>query len=189
MTTRSPGKRSLRCSPAGGGSCQRRPTEGMRARCSSPPPLPTSSRTWWASTTGGPAAGTGRTRTPPSISPLTVPQVVAKYDFPANSAAGQTIGIVSMEGGFDPADVAAYFDGFHGAWPRRRSCPGGERRDERRSGRFRDVAGHPAYPPASRRARPSSSTSSPRLGSAMRRPGSNLLNRLIVPTPGRLRRR
>ena len=52
---------------------------------------------------------------PASISPLTVPQVVSKYDFPANSAAGQTIGIVSMGGGFDPADVAAYFNSFHGA--------------------------------------------------------------------------
>ncbi len=52
---------------------------------------------------------------PAGISPLTVPQVVSKYDFPANSAAGQTIGIVSMGGGFDPADVAAYFNSFHGA--------------------------------------------------------------------------
>jgi kumamolisin len=52
---------------------------------------------------------------PANISPLTVPQIVSKYDFPANSAAGQTIGIVSMGGGYDPADVAAYFNSFHGA--------------------------------------------------------------------------
>jgi kumamolisin len=52
---------------------------------------------------------------PANISSLTVPQVVSKYDFPANSAAGQTIGIVSMGGGFDPNDVAAYFNSFHGA--------------------------------------------------------------------------
>ena len=52
---------------------------------------------------------------PANISPLTVPQIVSRYDFPANSAAGQTIGIVSMGGGYDPTDVAAYFNSFHGA--------------------------------------------------------------------------
>jgi hypothetical protein len=52
---------------------------------------------------------------PPNISTLTVPQVVTKYDFPSNSAAEQTIGIVSMEGGYDPADITSYFAGFHGA--------------------------------------------------------------------------
>jgi len=59
----------------------------------------------------------GRTWTsndPPNISPWTVPQVVTQYDFPTNSAAGQTIGVVSMEGGYDPADITTYFSGFNG---------------------------------------------------------------------------
>ena len=52
---------------------------------------------------------------PAHISTLTVPQVVSKYNFPTNSAAGQSIGIVSMGGGYDPADVTAYFNSFHGS--------------------------------------------------------------------------
>ena len=51
---------------------------------------------------------------PPNISTLTVPQVVAEYDFPTNSAAGQMIGVVSMGGGYDPADITTYFAGFAG---------------------------------------------------------------------------
>jgi kumamolisin len=49
---------------------------------------------------------------PPNISTLTVPQVVTTYDFPNNSATGQMIGIVSMEGGYDPAEVTSYFHGL-----------------------------------------------------------------------------
>jgi kumamolisin len=49
---------------------------------------------------------------PPNISTLTVPEIVTKYNFPNNSAAGQMIGIVSMDGGYDPADVKSYFAGL-----------------------------------------------------------------------------
>jgi kumamolisin len=49
---------------------------------------------------------------PPIISTLTVPEIVTKYNFPNNSAAGQMIGIVSMGGGYDPADVKSYFAGL-----------------------------------------------------------------------------
>jgi len=40
----------------------------------------------------------------------TPPQVAALYQFPANAtAAGQTIGIIELGGGYRPADIAAYF--------------------------------------------------------------------------------
>jgi Pro-kumamolisin, activation domain len=52
---------------------------------------------------------------PVGISPLAVPQVISTYDFPTNSAANQTIGIVSMEGGYDQDDVNTYFSSFQGA--------------------------------------------------------------------------
>ncbi len=52
---------------------------------------------------------------PPNITTLTVPQVVSKYDFPTSSAAGQSIGVVSMEGGYDPGDITTYYNNFHGS--------------------------------------------------------------------------
>jgi kumamolisin len=51
---------------------------------------------------------------PPNISPLTVPQVVSKYNFPTSKAAGQSIGIVSMGGGYDAGDITTYFSSFVG---------------------------------------------------------------------------
>jgi kumamolisin len=40
----------------------------------------------------------------------TLPQVAALYQFPANaSAAGQTIGLIELGGGYKPADITAYF--------------------------------------------------------------------------------
>jgi kumamolisin len=54
---------------------------------------------------------------PPSIGPLTVPKVTTAYDFPNNSAAGQMIGIVSIEGGYDPSDVSTYFSGLNRSVP------------------------------------------------------------------------
>ena len=46
--------------------------------------------------------------TPPPGS-LTPPEVARLYDFPLNSAAGQTIGIIEFGGGFHPSDVEQYF--------------------------------------------------------------------------------
>ncbi|GAC1306076.1 MAG: hypothetical protein NVSMB24_15960 [Mucilaginibacter sp.] len=46
---------------------------------------------------------------PEGISPLTPPQVAKLYNFPAISAAGQTIGILEFGGGFKPADITNYF--------------------------------------------------------------------------------
>ena len=45
------------------------------------------------------------------VSPLTPPQVAKLYNFPAISAAGQTIAILEFGGGFKPADITAYFSG------------------------------------------------------------------------------
>jgi len=46
---------------------------------------------------------------PMSVTPLTPPQVAKLYNFPAISAAGQTIGILEFGGGFKPADITNYF--------------------------------------------------------------------------------
>ncbi|MEV5011929.1 S53 family peptidase [Streptomyces sp. NPDC055692] len=46
---------------------------------------------------------------PPNTKLLTVPQVARLYNFPANSAAGQTIGILLMGGGYKPADITRFF--------------------------------------------------------------------------------
>jgi len=47
---------------------------------------------------------------PETTTPLTPPQVAKLYDFPAVSAAGQTIGILEFGGGFKPADITNYFN-------------------------------------------------------------------------------
>ena len=47
---------------------------------------------------------------PQNVTPLTPPQVARLYDFPAVSAAGQSIGILEFGGGFRPADVQSYFN-------------------------------------------------------------------------------
>jgi hypothetical protein len=41
---------------------------------------------------------------------LTPPQVAGLYKFPANSAAGQTIGILEFGGGFKSSDIQSYFN-------------------------------------------------------------------------------
>lgn len=46
---------------------------------------------------------------PQNTSPLTPPTVAKLYDFPTNSAAGQTIGILEFGGGFKIADIQNYF--------------------------------------------------------------------------------
>jgi kumamolisin len=51
---------------------------------------------------------------PPNTKPLTVSKVVSLYNFPTTSASGQTIGIVCMEGGYDPTDVTTYFSSSGG---------------------------------------------------------------------------
>ena len=48
-----------------------------------------------------------------AVSPLTPPQVATLYDFPAGSAAGQTIGVLEFGGGYTPADIEAFFSGLH----------------------------------------------------------------------------
>ena len=45
---------------------------------------------------------------PPNTNPLTVPELAALYDFPTNSAAGQTIAILSG-GGYKQSDLATYY--------------------------------------------------------------------------------
>ena len=76
---------------------------GGRNRIATPPvtrlPLPRN----------GADAGGVNIGDPPNTSTLTVPQVVGLYDFPTNSAAGQTIGILEMGGGYKPADIQQFF--------------------------------------------------------------------------------
>ena len=60
------------------------------------------------------ATGTG----PPGASTLTPPQVAKLYNFPAGSAAGQTIGILEFGGGYDPADIKAFFSGLGQTTPK-----------------------------------------------------------------------
>jgi kumamolisin len=49
---------------------------------------------------------------PPGASTLTPPQVAKLYNFPAGSAAGQTIGILEFGGGYDLTDIDAFFSGL-----------------------------------------------------------------------------
>jgi kumamolisin len=50
---------------------------------------------------------------PANFSTLTVAEVANQtYNFPNNGAQGQTIGIVSIEGGYDPNDLTTYFAGL-----------------------------------------------------------------------------
>jgi kumamolisin len=58
--------------------------------------------------------GTG----PPGASTLTPPQIAKLYNFPAGSAAGQTIGILEFGGGYDHADIKAFFSGLNQATPK-----------------------------------------------------------------------
>jgi kumamolisin len=46
---------------------------------------------------------------PPNTHPLTVPELTQLYDFPTNSAAGQTIAILS-EGGYAQSDLNTYYN-------------------------------------------------------------------------------
>ena len=46
------------------------------------------------------------------ITPLTPPQVASLYGFPAGSAAGQCIGLLEFGGGYQPADINAFFGGM-----------------------------------------------------------------------------
>ncbi len=48
---------------------------------------------------------------PPNTTPIGVPQVAQLYNYPTNSAAGQTIGIVSLTG-YDIHDIQLYFAGL-----------------------------------------------------------------------------
>lgn len=48
-----------------------------------------------------------------ATAPLTPPEVAKLYNFPAQSAAGQTIGIIEFGGGYKPADIQAFFNGLH----------------------------------------------------------------------------
>jgi hypothetical protein len=48
---------------------------------------------------------------PPNTTPLTTQTITGLYDFPTNSAAGQTIGIVSAGGGYLAADINTTFGG------------------------------------------------------------------------------
>lgn len=47
---------------------------------------------------------------PQGVSPLTPPQVAKLYQFPTNSAAGQTIAILEFGGGYKTTDIQAYFN-------------------------------------------------------------------------------
>jgi kumamolisin len=49
---------------------------------------------------------------PGGASPLTPLQVAKLYNFPANAAAGQTIAIIELGGGFAQADINAFFNGL-----------------------------------------------------------------------------
>jgi subtilase family serine protease len=49
---------------------------------------------------------------PPGASPLTPPEVAKLYNFPAGTAAGQTIGILEFGGGYAPSDIDAFFSGL-----------------------------------------------------------------------------
>jgi kumamolisin len=56
-----------------------------------------------------PAAASAR-----NVRALTPPQVGKLYNFPAgHSAAGQCIGLLEFQGGYDPADITAWFEGLH----------------------------------------------------------------------------
>jgi len=48
---------------------------------------------------------------PPNTVPLTTKQITQLYNFPTNSATGQTIGIVSAGGGYAASDISATFAG------------------------------------------------------------------------------
>jgi kumamolisin len=48
---------------------------------------------------------------PPSTTPLPTTEITKLYDFPANQAAGQTIGIVSAAGGYLASDINSTFGG------------------------------------------------------------------------------
>lgn len=54
---------------------------------------------------------------PPGASTLTPPQVAKLYNFPAGSAAGQTIGILEFGGGYDLTDISAFFSGLQQTTP------------------------------------------------------------------------
>lgn len=58
--------------------------------------------------------GTG----PPGGAALTPPQVAKLYNFPAGSAAGQTIGILEFGGGYERADIKAFFSGLNQTTPK-----------------------------------------------------------------------
>jgi hypothetical protein len=53
-----------------------------------------------------------------NTSPLTPPQVAKLYNFPTNSAQGQTIGILEFGGGFVASDVQTYFKNLGIAAPK-----------------------------------------------------------------------
>ena len=64
-----------------------------------------------------PIGGRNNNGDPPTISTTTVPQVAQRYQFPANSAAGQTLGIFAQQyagssgltGGYSQADINSYY--------------------------------------------------------------------------------
>ncbi|MGA3046562.1 MAG: protease pro-enzyme activation domain-containing protein [Terracidiphilus sp.] len=59
---------------------------------------------------------------PPNTFPLTVPELTALYDFPKNSAAGQTIAILS-EGGYKQSDLNTYYAGLPASYTSLYSMP------------------------------------------------------------------
>ena len=54
------------------------------------------------------AALPGNNSGPAGASPLTPPKVAALYNFPTNNAAGQTVGILELGGGYSKSDVTAF---------------------------------------------------------------------------------
>jgi hypothetical protein len=62
-----------------------------------------------------PDAGAGPSQ---GVTALTPPQVAALYGFPANSASGQTIGLLEFGGGYRESDVQAFFHNVSRPMPR-----------------------------------------------------------------------
>jgi kumamolisin len=56
-----------------------------------------------------PLGGRNSNGDPPVTDITDVPAVMKRYNFPPNSAAGQTIGILATIGGYAPGDIAKYF--------------------------------------------------------------------------------
>jgi hypothetical protein len=62
-------------------------------------------------------AYSGKARPTAAQMVLTPPQVASLYDFPTTQAVGQTIGLLEFGGGYDPNDIAAFFNNLGLATP------------------------------------------------------------------------